>query len=172
MSKAPNLKRQAIEQRSRARRQLLQILYQWQISGDEPRQAYINRLTDPQTGEVDQHYFDDAYGYICEHNDDLEAAYSDYMTRQPKFLDPIERAILWIGAYEIRQRFDIHPSVSINEAVELAKQFGGEDSYKFINATLDKLVKSSNATPVAKATEAEQDDAAAEQDESEDDGLS
>ena len=171
MSKAPNLKRQAIEQRSRARRQLLQILYQWQISGDEPRQAYLNRLTDPNTGDVDQHYFDDAYGYICEHNDDLEALYSDYMSRQPKFLDPIERAILWIGAYEIRQRFDIHHSVSINEAVELAKQFGGEDSYKFINATLDKLAKNSKtAAPPSETTETVQDDTIPEH--NDDNGLS
>lgn len=142
MSKTPNLKRQAIEQRSRARRQLLQLLYQWQISGDEPRQAYINRLTDPNTGDIDQHYFDDAYADISDHYADLEASYSAFMSRAPTALDPVERAILWIGAHEILKRIDIHPSVSINEAVELAKQFGGEDSYKFINATLDKLAKS------------------------------
>lgn len=158
MSKTPNLKRQAIEQRSRARRQLLQILYQWQISGDEPRQAYLNRLTDPQTGDIDQHYFDDAYAYICEHHSALEASYSDHMSRQPKFLDPIERAILWIGAYELSQRFDIHPSVSINEAVELAKQFGGEDSYKFINATLDKLAKSTQSPKATEHSHTERDD--------------
>ena len=65
--------------------------------------------------------------------------------RKVSLLDPVERAILWIGVYEIDERPDIHPTVTINEAVELAKQFGAADSYKYINATLDKLGKQRRA---------------------------
>ena len=109
-----NLKRQAIEQRSRARRQLLQALYQWQMSGDDPWSVRRNRL-------------------------------ATVNNRKVSLLDPVERAILWIGVYEIDERPDIHPTVTINEAVELAKQFGAADSYKYINATLDKLGKQRRA---------------------------
>ena len=119
-----NLKRQAIEQRSRARRQLLQALYQWQMSGDDPWSVRRNRLVDPKTGDIDDDY-----------------RVSEHTHRRPSTLDPVERAILWIGVYELIERFDIHPTVTINEAVELAKQFGAADSYKYINATLDQLGK-------------------------------
>ncbi|UJF25382.1 transcription antitermination factor NusB [Suttonella sp. R2A3] len=142
MSNPPNLKRQAIEQRSRARRLLVQTLYQWQISGGDAKETYHNRLIDPRNGDIDALYFDAAYEYISTQYEVLEESYAAFMSRQPKMLDPTERAILWIGGYELQHCPDIHSSVSINEAIELAKQFGAEDSYKFINATLDKLSKS------------------------------
>ena len=124
-----NLKRQAIEQRSRARRQLLQALYQWQMSGDDPWSVRRNRLVDP----------------ISEKRDLYDTRVAEHTHRRPSTLDPVERAILWIGMYELIERFDIHPTVTINEAVELAKQFGAADSYKYINATLDKLGKQRRA---------------------------
>lgn len=145
MSNPPNLKRQAIEQRSRARRLLLQTLYQWQISGGDASETYRNRLIDPRNGDIDTLYFDAAYDFISEHHAALETSYANFMSRQPNMLDATERAILWIGAYELQHCPDIHASVSINEAIELGKQFGAEDSYKFINATLDKLAKSLTA---------------------------
>lgn len=141
MSKTPNLKRQAIMQRTRARRQLLQALYQWQLSNDEAADVYHNRIIDLRQGDIDQHYFDNAYHSITAAPETLEAQYSALMTRKPTSLDPVERAVLWIGAYELNHRPDIHPTVVINEAVELAKQFGGEDGYKFVNGILDKLAK-------------------------------
>ncbi len=142
MSKAPNLKHQAIRQRSRARRQLLQILYQWQMSGDNPDMVKQNCIIAPQNRDIDEDYFNDAYQVITASVNTLEEKYAQFMVRKISTLDPIERAILWIGAYELTYRPDIHPTIVINEAIELAKQFGGEDGYKFINGILDKLAKS------------------------------
>ena len=140
--KTPNLRHRAIEQRSRARRLLMQSLYQWQISGDDPYLVRMNRMEDPKAREIDEDYFAAAFSYITTHREALGNLLATVSSRKVSLLDPVERAILWIGAYEISARPDIHPTVSINEAVELAKQFGAEDSYKFINATLDKLGKS------------------------------
>jgi len=136
-----NLKRQAIEQRSRARRQLLQALYQWQISGDDPWSVRRNRIVDPKIGDIDDDYFGTAFNTISEKRDLYDTRIAEHTRRKPSTLDPVERAILWIGVYELLERFDIHPTVTINEAIELAKQFGAEDSYKYINATLDRLAK-------------------------------
>ena len=148
-----NLKRQAIEQRSRARRQLLQTLYQWQISGNDPWNVRRNRLILEKSelndkkviyalcGDIDDDYFNAAFDTITEKRDLYDTRVSEHTHRRPSTLDPVERGILWIGMYELIERFDIHPTVTINEAVELAKQFGAADSYKYINATLDKLGK-------------------------------
>ena len=140
-----NLKRQAIEQRSRARRQLLQALYQWQVSGDDPWSVRRNRLVDPKIGDIDDDYFNTAFDTISEKRDLYDTRIAEHTSRKPSTLDPVERAILWIGVYELLERFDIHPTVTINEAIELAKQFGAEDGYKYINATLDKLSKQRRA---------------------------
>ena len=144
-SKAPNLRRRAIEQRSRARRLLLQTLYQWQITGDPPHHVRMNRMEDPKAREIDEDYFAAAYTYITTHREELGNRLATVNNRKVSLLDPVERAILWIGVYEIDERPDIHPTVTINEAVELAKQFGAADSYKYINATLDKLGKQRRA---------------------------
>ena len=144
-SKAPNLRRRAIEQRSRARRLLLQTLYQWQITGDPPHLVRMNRMEDPKAREIDEDYFAAAYTYITTHREELGNRLATVNNRKVSLLDPVERAILWIGVYEIDERPDIHPTVTINEAVELAKQFGAADSYKYINATLDKLGKQRRA---------------------------
>ena len=144
-SKAPNLRRRAIEQRSRARRLLLQTLYQWQITGDPPHLVRMNRMEDPKAREIDEDYFAAAYTYITTRREELGNRLATVNNRKVSLLDPVERAILWIGVYEIDERPDIHPTVTINEAVELAKQFGAADSYKYINATLDKLGKQRRA---------------------------
>ena len=137
--KTPNLKRQAIEQRTRARRELLQLLYQWQISGDKPDSVLRQRFQ--HHPDLDEDYFAAAWQGITTDPQALEDKYQPFMSRKAALLDPVERAILWIGAWELTNRFDIHPTVTINEAIEIAKQFGSDDGYKFINGTLDKLAK-------------------------------
>ena len=54
-------------------------------------------------------------------------------------LDPVERSVLWIGLMELEARTDIPPRVVIDEAVELAKEFGAQDSYRYVNAILDAV---------------------------------
>jgi N utilization substance protein B len=65
----------------------------------------------------------------------------ELLSRPIDQVDPVERAILRIGLYELKQRLDIPYRVVINEAVELAKNYGAEQSHKFVNGTLDKAAK-------------------------------
>lgn len=135
--KTPNLKRQVIESRSRARRELMQLLYQWQVNGGTPAETLAHRFHHHH--DLDEEYFTAAWHGITGNPQALEDKYQPFMSRKAAMLDPVERAILWVGAWELTNRFDIHPTITINEAIEMAKQFGADDSYKFINGTLDKF---------------------------------
>lgn len=140
--KPPIEKRHGVARRSRTRRQLLQTLYQLQLSGGDPETVKANQILDPEAGMLDLPYFDQAWAYIVTHRDHLDAVATPYMNRAATKLDPVERAILWIGLFELGERRDIHPSVVIDEAIELAKRFGSDESYKFINGVLDRINKS------------------------------
>jgi len=77
------------------------------------------------------------------------AALTPHLDRKPSELSPVERAILVIGAWELERRADIPYKVVINEAVELAKVFGGTDGHRFVNGVLDKLAADARAAEIA-----------------------
>ena len=74
--------------------------------------------------------------------DELRAAFSPYIDREVTALSPVEHAILLLGTYELRSRPEIPYRVVINEAVELAKSFGGTDGFRYVNGVLDKVAGS------------------------------
>ena len=71
----------------------------------------------------------------------LEEDILPFIGREFKSLDPVERAILRLGTYELKVRLDVPTKVVMNEMIEIAKVFGSEHSYKFINGVMDKLAK-------------------------------
>lgn len=144
MAKAANLKRQIILARTKARQFLLQTLYLWQITQSSPEHALACALREHQHA-IDESYFESAWQFITHHYLELEKEYDGHLSRPAQSLDPVERAILWIGAYEITQRPDIHNTIVLNECIELAKAFGGADSYKFINSALDNYQRALNS---------------------------
>jgi len=73
---------------------------------------------------------------------ELEQAITPFIGREFSSLDPVERAILRLGTYELKFRDDVPTKVVLNEMIELAKVFGADHSYKFINGVMDKLAKS------------------------------
>ena len=78
----------------------------------------------------------------------LIAAFAPYLDRAPKDLSPIEKSILAIGAWELLHAPDVPFRVAINEAVELAKSYGGTDGYKYVNGVLDQLAAATRAAEV------------------------
>lgn len=131
--------------RHRARRFALQALYQWDLSGNDINLVEANMLASSAMQkyikEVDVPYFSELIHKIPKHVDGLDNALEPLCDRPINELNPIELNLLRIGAYEISFKPDIPNKVAINEAMELAKVFGGEDSHKFINGVLDKLIK-------------------------------
>ena len=127
--------------RGRARELLVQALYQMQITGHDLRELRSQFKGRPEYERVDQDYFDEALKTICENADVIESSIGEFADRPIEQLDPVERAILLLGVYEFQSVPDVPYRVVINEAVNLAKRFGAEDGYKYINALLDRASK-------------------------------
>lgn len=124
--------------RTKARRLILQGLYQWQLSGTSARGVIAELEASQNTKDVDLEYFEEVLKGVIAASADLEALYASHLDRPLEQLDPIERGILLIGAFELKQRPDVPWKVVLNEAVELTKSFGAEEGHKYINAVLDK----------------------------------
>lgn len=127
--------------RSRARDLIVQSLYQMQIAGHDVVELLRQFHDRPDYKRVDQSYFDEALKTICESRESLEKDIDELADRPLSQLDPVERAILLLGLYELRSQPGVPYKVVINESVNLAKRFGAVDGYKYINALLDKAVK-------------------------------
>lgn len=124
--------------RSRARRRALQAIYAWQLSAASAT-SLIEQFRHEQDMEIaDIGYFEDLVQGVLKHSDELDAALVGYLDREMAQVDPIERAVLRIGAYELRHRPDVPYRVVINEAIETAKRFGAEHGHTYVNGVLDK----------------------------------
>jgi N utilization substance protein B len=131
----------ASARRAVARKLAMQALYRWQINA-APWQDVLNEFAaDEEMRKADRGYFNQMVTDICTHSEELDAAMAAWMDRKPKELDPVERAVLWVGTHELRSAPDVPYRVAINEAVGLAKRFGATDSHKFVNAVLDTAAK-------------------------------
>jgi N utilization substance protein B len=139
---AQNLKfNPASARRAVARKLAMQALYRWQVNSG-PWQDVVNEFAaDEDMRKADRGYFNQLITDICGGSDALDTALATWMDRKPKDLDPVERAVLWVGAHELRSAPDVPYRVVINEAVGLAKRFGATDSHKFVNAVLDAAAK-------------------------------
>ncbi len=124
--------------RARARELLVQALYQMQIAGHDRRELAAQFRERREYERVDREYFDEALRAIVEAQASLEEEASAVADRPLAQLDPVERGILLLGFYELRERPEIPYRVVINEAVNLAKRFGAEDGHKYVNAVLDR----------------------------------
>ena len=124
--------------RARARRRALQAVYAWQMSGGEVGQV-IAQFAHEQAHEIaDLEYFDDLVRGVVKHRAQLDEALSAYVDRGMEEVDPIERAVLRLSAYELIHRLDVPYKVVLNEAIEIAKRFGSEHGHTYVNGVLDK----------------------------------
>lgn len=127
--------------RSRARRRALQAIYAWQMSGSSVR-SVIEQFRHEQDMQVaDLEYFEDLVRGVDAHCAELDAGLAPFLDREIEQVDPIERATLRLGAYELKHRPDVPYRVVLNEAVELAKRFGAEHGHTYVNGVLDKLAR-------------------------------
>jgi N utilization substance protein B len=123
--------------RSRARRRALQAVYAWQMSGASAREV-IAQFAHEQAHEVaDLEYFENLVLGVDKHCEELDVALTPYLDRDIEQVDPIERAVLRIAAYELRERRDVPYRVVINEAIETVKRFGAEHGHTYVNGVLD-----------------------------------
>ena len=123
--------------RSRSRRRALQAVYAWQLSGAGERDL-IAQFAHEQAHEIaDLEYFEDPVRGVVRHRASLDEALLPFLDRTVEEVDPIERAVLRIAAYELTHRVDVPYRVVLNEAIETAKRFGSEHGHTYINGVLD-----------------------------------
>ena len=124
--------------RRRSREFALQGLYQWLVSGEDAAMVDAHIREQDDFAKCDVAHFDALlHGCILEAAD-LDAVLSRHVDRKTTELSPIEHGVLMIGAYELKHCLDVPYRVAINEAVELAKSFGGTDGHKYVNGVLDR----------------------------------
>ena len=127
--------------RSRSRRLGLQALYQWQVTGDDLGEIINHFLAENGGKAFEVDYFRDLVRGVPARLDELDQALEPFLDRPVEEVDLVERALLRMGAYELAAHPEVPYKVVINEAVELAKTFGAEQSHRYINGVLDKVAR-------------------------------
>ncbi len=117
----------------------MQALYQWQSTGQGTLTIEAQFLEDDGMKKADIPYFQDIFTNLPEKLGEIDPLLEACLDRSVEQLNPVERAILRIATYELRFRQDVPWRVVINEAIELAKDFGAAGAHKYVNGVLDKL---------------------------------
>ena len=134
--------RNSPQARVRARRSAVQALYQWFLTG-EPMTGIISEFERDrkELKKADREYFQEILSGISTNSGALQEALVPFLDRPLKELDPVTRAVLHLGMYELMHQPALPLRVVLNEAIELARMFGAEDSYKYINGVLDRAAQ-------------------------------
>jgi N utilization substance protein B len=131
-----------------AREFAVQGLYEWLLSGNEVR-AIEHRLAEAKGfDKADRPLLDSILNGAVRERGDLDSRLQPFLDRPIAALSPVEHAVLLVGAYELVHRIETPYRVVINEAVELAKAYGGTDGHKYVNGVLDRLASEVRAIEV------------------------
>jgi N utilization substance protein B len=125
--------------RGKSREMALKGLYQWRLAGMEAKEIASYLEQEEEFGKLDIPYFQTLLEGTIGESDALKVTLQPCLDRPFSELSPVEAVILLMGTYELVHQADIPYRVVINEAVELAKRYGGTDGHKYVNGVLDKL---------------------------------
>ncbi|MGZ5077005.1 MAG: transcription antitermination factor NusB [Methylobacter sp.] len=134
--------------RTNARKAAVQALYQWQMAGQNLSEIERQFLEEERLKDAQKSYFVELFYGVPKNLDAIDQALSEFVDRPVDTIDPVERAILRIGAYELLHRLDMPYRVVLNESINLAKFFGADGSHKYVNGILDKLAQQKRAVEV------------------------
>jgi N utilization substance protein B len=127
--------------RRKARELAVQAVYSWQISQNSVSDIEVNFITDNAKRRFDIDYFQLLLRGVTTNINELDLAISPHVDRPLDDIDQVEKAILRVAVFELSDCQEVPYRVVINEAIELAKSFAADDSHKFVNGVLDKIVK-------------------------------
>jgi N utilization substance protein B len=138
---APAAPRPGTASRGQARRCAVQAIYQWQVGGNDIGDIVKQFQNSDEIRKADAAYFEELLRGVIRDADTLDKHLGPLLDRPIAEVDPVERAILRMAAFEFSSRADVPYRVVINESVNLAKTFGAEQGHRFINGVLDKLAR-------------------------------
>lgn len=142
-------KRNPVSPRRRARELALQGVYQWKLSGASVAQIEQRMREEQNLGRYDKELCGKLLRGVLGQQEALELALAPHLDRTLAELSPVEYAVLLLAAFELVHQLETPYRVIINEAVELAKSYGGTDGHRFVNGVLDKLAAEVRAVEVA-----------------------
>ena len=122
-----------------ARRFAVQGIYEWQMSHNPVHEIEARTRVENAMHKVDLGYYHELLTQVVANHEALDALLIPVLDRELSALDGVELATLRLGAYELKEHLEIPYRVVLDEAIELAKHFGGADSHKYINGVLDRL---------------------------------
>jgi len=134
--------------RHRARELAMQGVYEWRLSAKPASLIEKATLAEKSIGRYDLELFCQLLRGVIAESDNLAERLTPHLDRPVSELSPVEFSVLLLGAYELIHQPEVPYRVVINEAVELAKTFGGSDGHKFVNGVLDKLAAQVRAVEV------------------------
>ena len=134
-----------------SRELVLRALYQWRLTGDDFSRLRVQAEEAEEFADANVEFLNTLLSGVLAEADALNQTLAAHLDRPIEQLSPIEHGILLIGAYELQQSLDVPYKVAINEAVNLAKAYGGTDGHKYVNGVLDKLAKSVRAVEIEAA---------------------
>jgi len=141
--------------RSNARKAAVQALYQWQMTGQSMTDIEQQFGEEERLKNVQKSYFRDLLSGILDNLDAIDAAMAGFVDRPVDSVDPVERAILRLGVFELLYRPEMPYRVVLNESINLAKCFGADGSHKYINGILDKVAQVKRAVEMKSKAEGE-----------------
>ena len=127
--------------KTKARMCAVQALYEWQITGESLAKIEMNFTEEERFKGAQKKYFTEIFYAVPKQLKAIDEALSEFVDRPVEKIDPVERAVLRVSVYELLNHLDIPYKVIINEGVNLAKCFGAEGSYKYVNGVLDKVAQ-------------------------------
>jgi len=128
-------------ERRKARHLAVQAIYQWQMTQDNVGDIVEQFKLDQDMKGADIQYFMELLGGVASQAARLDETFAPFLSRKLEDLDLVDKAVLRLATFELLHRQDVPYKVVINEAIELAKSFAAEESHKFVNGVLDKVVK-------------------------------
>jgi N utilization substance protein B len=134
--------------RTNARKAAVQALYQWQMTGQSLVEIERQFAEDERLKDVQKSYFTELFHGVPKNLGVIDEALNEFVDRPVDMVDPVERAILRIGAYELMHRLDMPYKVILNEGINLAKYFGADGSHKYVNGILDKIAQKIRAIEI------------------------
>jgi N utilization substance protein B len=134
--------------RTNARKAAVQALYQWQMAGQNLGEIERQFLEDERLKDAQKSYFVELFYGVPKNLEAIDQALSEFVDRPVDTIDPVERAILRIGVYELLHRLDMPYRVVLNEGINLAKYFGADGSHKYVNGILDKVAQQKRAMEI------------------------
>jgi N utilization substance protein B len=144
--------------KSNARQAAAQALYQWQITGQNLNlieQYFIDEQFFAEGEKVDKDYFSELFHGVPQDLIAIDALLSQFVDRAIDAVDPVERAVLRLGTYELIHCLETPYKVIINESINLAKYFGADGSHRYVNGILDKVAQKQRAEEVSNKRKSE-----------------